>query len=337
MEKKSIIVTLVISLVAAAAGYMAGSYNNEETTAVIAPAHDKSSNSLTESRSGGYRFINPLLECDQYAASKLNSIVKLETQVKDYIQVAQNEGRVNFVSVYFRDLNNGPWIGINENEIYSPASLLKVPIMMGVLKKAEKDPALLSKKIKYTRRLDMAVDPNILDGKLIQIGESYTVENLLERMIEHSDNEAKEMLLALIGEQFLVKVIEDIGIYLKGVNAANDFVSVRQYSGFFRLLYNATYLNRDMSEKALSILTRTSFEKGLTAKLPKETIVAHKFGERGMANSNLRQLHDCGIVYFKGNPYLICVMTRGIDFEKQGTAIAEISSIIYKNVEEVNR
>jgi beta-lactamase class A len=156
-------------------------------------------------------------------------------------------------------------------------------------------------------------------------------------MIEHSDNEAKEMLLAIIGEQFLVKVIEDIGIYLKGVNAANDFVSVKQYSGFFRLMYNATYLNREMSEKALSILAKTSFEKGLTAKLPAGTVVSHKFGERGMADSNLRQLHDCGIVYFKGNPYLVCVMTRGTDFTQQGAAIAEISAIIYKNVEEANQ
>lgn len=336
MEKKSIIITIGIAIIAAGAGYVAGSYGNEPKTSPVV-AIEEDNQALTESRAGGYRFINPLLECDNYTASKLNSLLKLESEVKGYIQTAQAEKKLTFASVYFRDLNNGPWMGINENEIYSPASLLKVPIMIGVLKKAESDPTLLSKKIKYTKRLDLAVDPNILDGKLVKIGESYTVENLLERMIEHSDNEAKEMLLAIIGEQFLVKVIEDIGIYLKGVNAANDFVSVKQYSGFFRLMYNATYLNREMSEKALSILAKTSFEKGLTAKLPAGTVVSHKFGERGMADSNLRQLHDCGIVYFKGNPYLVCVMTRGTDFTQQGAAIAEISAIIYKNVEEANQ
>jgi hypothetical protein len=59
-------------------------------------------------------------------------------------------------------------------------------------------------------------------------------------------------------------------------------------------------------------------------------IVAHKFGERIMGDSF--QLHDCGIVYYPDNPYLLCVMTKGHDFYKQQTAIQIISKFIYNKI-----
>ena len=51
------------------------------------------------------------------------------------------------MGVYVRNLNNGPWFGINENEAYSPASLMKVPVLMTYLRWAEIEPNLLNKKL----------------------------------------------------------------------------------------------------------------------------------------------------------------------------------------------
>jgi hypothetical protein len=42
-----------------------------------------------------------------------------------------------------------------------------------------------------------------------------------------------------------------------------------------------------------------------------------------------RQLHDCGIVYAPGKPYLICIMTRGSDFKRLSPVIAQISKQVY--------
>lgn len=281
---------------------------------------------------GTYKYINPLLECDNYQPSQLNSVVGMETQINDYIAKAKAENKATFVSVYYRDLNFGPWMGINEKENFSPASLLKVPIMIAALKKAEADPAFLNRKLQYTQQLDLNVVPNITDPHLIKIGNSYTVENLIERMIEYSDNEAKELILRNLEGSFIVKVMTDIGVNLSG-DMNKDFISVKDYSGFFRLLYNATYLSRSLSEKALGILSKTSFDKGLLAGLPKGLTVSHKFGERAYSDSNVKQLHECGIVYHDKTPYLICVMTRGTDFAQLEPVIADISAIVYKSVE----
>lgn len=89
-----------------------------------------------------------------------------------------------------------------------------------------------------------------------------------------------------------------------------------------------------MSEKALQILSTTNFNVDLQAKLPKEVVVSHKFGERGYIDINLKQLHDCGIVYAQGNPYLLCKMTKDDNFAVLSSVIADVSEIVYKSVSE---
>src|SRR5690606_549510 len=111
-----------------------------------------------------------------------------------------------------------------------------------------------------------------------------------------------------------------------------DILSVKDYSAFFRILYNATYLSKEMSEKALSIMARSDFDIGITAGVPNNIHVSNKFGERGFVNHYEKQFHDCGIVYYPGSPYLLCVMTKGSNFETQIKIIAEVSALVYKNV-----
>ena len=59
--------------------------------------------------------------------------------------------------------------------------------------------------------------------------------------------------------------------------------------------------------------------------------VSHKFGERkniDLANSD-EQLHECGIIYFPKHPYLLCVMTRGENFQQMSSFIADTSRLVY--------
>lgn len=287
---------------------------------------------FSEMRSGGYKFTNPLLDCDNFNASELKQFVYLKNNIEDYISSVVDNNTVMHISVYFRSLNDGPWIGVNENDNYTPASLLKVPILIAVLKKAETNKSLLTRKIYYSKVLDPSFKTNIAGCDSLRLGHSYTVNELLEFMIIHSDNNAKQILINLIGDDCLTNTISDLGVNLKDRNLSEDFVSAKEYSSFFRILYNSSYLNRNMSEKALEILSRTMYVGGIRGKLPKKIKVAHKFGERGLENSKLKQLHDCGIVYLPNNPYLLCVMTKGTDFENLNRIISDISEIVYNSV-----
>jgi hypothetical protein len=106
-------------------------------------------------------------------------------------------------------------------------------------------------------------------------------------------------------------------------------MTVSTYAGFFRVLYNATYLNHADSEHLLDLLSQSSFTKGLVAGVPAGVAVAHKFGERGYNNPAIPdQLHDCGIVYAK-KPYVVCIMTQGRGYDAMAGIIANISKMIY--------
>ena len=91
-----------------------------------------------------------------------------------------------------------------------------------------------------------------------------------------------------------------------------------------------------MSEKALEFLSQTEFKKGIVGNIPSDVKVAHKFGERTYLSSTgtlvYKELHDCGIVYASNNPYVLCVMTRGNDFEKLEDLIQSISQTAYETL-----
>lgn len=279
---------------------------------------------------GSYRFINPLLECDMQSPTLLAPIRRLEAELQGYIDEVLTNDRIEQVSVYYRDLANGPWTGVDFDAGFAPASLLKVPVLIAALKKAETDPGLLARKFTFDSSVTVdPTDPNFVDSQ-IEFGKSYTYRDLMERMIIFSDNNAKNMLLDIVGDDAFFKVWSDFGVDLPTADSPEDFLTVRQYSSFFRILYNGTYLNREMSEVALEILSRSSFDIGLQSGIPESVPLSSKFGERTIAGSRVNQLHDCGIVYASRSPYLICVMTRGQDWDGQREVIGGLSKLVYE-------
>jgi beta-lactamase class A len=277
------------------------------------------------------RLINPLLDCELSSPSGLATHKALEHEITAKIATATAAGDVTHVSVYFRGLNDGPWIGIAQNAEYAPASMMKVPVMLAAFRKAEDDPAFLDRQILYDELFGYSVRTAYNDVQ-IELGETYSVRDLIERMIRHSDNEAAFILMREVTPDLTSMVMREVGVVAPARQMDGDFVSVREYASVFRLLYNATYLNRDMSETALNILTQTNFKGGLRARIPQGIVVAHKFGERIIPDSPVRQLHDCGIIYHPYSPYILCVMTRGHDMKKLASVIADISASTYTAV-----
>ena len=80
------------------------------------------------------------------------------------------------------------------------------------------------------------------------------------------------------------------------------------------------------SEKALDILSKTTFNDGLVAGVDKGITVSHKFGE--YVGQQI-ELHDCGIIYYPENPYFLCIMTRGDNLDNLKDVIKNISGQIY--------
>lgn len=289
----------------------------------------------TESRNqGDYKFINPLLECESANFSQNAALEALRTQLNKKVDQLENSHQLSFASIYIRDLNNGPWLGINEKENFSPASLVKVPLMMAYFKYAEKNPEILKESILIDNSI-LGGGQSILPEVTLTPNQSYTVEELINRMIIYSDNQAYEILERHIDNKLIVKTYTDLGIDIS--QAYNDpngnIISVKYYAAFFRILFNASYLDKDMSEKALSLLSQVKYTDGLIKGVNNPNIViSHKFGERTYEDTGEKQLHDCGIIYIPQKPYLVCIMTRGDDFSKLSSSIIDISKLIYQSI-----
>lgn len=281
----------------------------------------------------GYKFISPLLDYETKPELRNKEIIGLKQALEKIIKDKIEKNQAIYISVYFRDMLNGPWFGINERDNFAPASLLKVPIMIAYFKHAEQNPEILQCNIAYDKEIQDDTRQNIHPDKKLELGKSYSVEELIYRMTVYSDNTAKNLLLNNIDEGVIDRVYTDIGIIIPHIRGKTDFIATKEYASFFSILFNASYLNREMSEKALNILSQSTFKIGIPSGVPADIIVAHKFAERGDTVNQTFQLHDCGIVYYKERPYLLCVMTYGRDFEELDAIVKKISEVTYKEID----
>lgn len=261
-----------------------------------------------------YEHIAPLLACSVSTRADSGEFEDLKNTFTEIVDQAVDQKQAQAVSVYYRELTGGHWTAVNLQDTYTPASLMKVPIMMAYLKRAESEPQLLQAII------NVKVDPtpgqqqDIPPAEGVEVGKSYTVEELLRLMIVFSDNRAMSVLMNYLDTDLLDDIFHDLGIPTPSDQPVDYAVDPRLYSRFFRILYNATFLSDEMSEYALHLLTQAVYSDGLLAgNLPKTIQVAHKFGEVETVlhdGTQGHELHECGIVY-TDSPYLLCVMTRG--------------------------
>lgn len=281
------------------------------------------------------RYVDPLIYCDIAERKEFYEFKPLETVIRSKIDEEIGAGLADKIGIYFTDLKTGRWTGVNEDEKFSPASLLKTPVMIAYLKEAESDPTILDRKIIYDGSFDDTTKQNFKPSKRVEAGKSYTVDELLRYMMFYSDNNAAHLLIANADQDGLEEVFGDLGIPFPA--DTSDFVSPKTFSIFYRALYSARYLNREMSDRALELLVYNGFPQGLYSTVPKGIVIAQKFGEHSFpADKNgrvKRELHDCGIVYYPDRPYFVCVMTKGDDFSKLVKVIEDIGRLVYQRVD----
>jgi beta-lactamase class A len=220
---------------------------------------------------------------------------------------------------------------IGEDLGFTPASLFKLPVVLAVLKLSERDQSLLDRRLLFMMPDDEFTQQIAPDRTLVP-GQEYTVRQLVEQTLTESDNSAVNLLHGLLPGDLVFETFRDLELPVPTRDHIENFYKVREYAAFLRTLYNASYLSPEKSEWAMELLADARFRDGIVAGVPDTIRVAHKFGERHLYDGppgTHQQLHDCGIVYFPGHPYLLCVMTRGESLPVLGGVIRDISAAVY--------
>lgn len=330
MKKKNLS-KILFSVAFLAVGVIAGWFWGSHTIS------DKSTSDETPyMRLTGYKYISPLLLCDNNEQKNSRSLSDLESKILKEINQKKLEGKLTDASVFIRDINSGNQININPDVKYFPASLTKIPFMIAFLKAAESQPDLLNKEAKVTLSQDYNASQEVSPKESAKIGQSYKADDMLSMMVKYSDNNSLYTLVKLLDQKTFNTVYEDLGLkFPSNVEEQVDYMTAYDFAYFLRILYNSTYLKRDLSEKALGLMSASDFDLGIKAGLPSEVNLAHKFGLQTKVNGSTteRQMHDCGIVYDKDHPYVICMMTRSTaSIEEIESTMKEISSMTYEEM-----
>ncbi len=245
------------------------------------------------------------------------SIIDKENLIVDFQELrelltSKYEHRDDYmVSIYFEYFPTGANIAINKDEKVWPASLIKIPVAMAMMKKVQDKKWELSNELVI---LDEDKDSEYGSLYKVPTGTTYSIQKFLEESLINSDNTAHFVLLRNLDGAELEEVYTHLGMddvidALKKAPSKEDEVdnrmTAKRYSIFFRSLYNATFLDQEHSQLFLKILANAKRDLA-GAGIPEQVPFVHKTGVR--IDEAVRA--DSGIVYAEGRPYLLTVMIQ---------------------------
>ena len=261
----------------------------------------------------------------------------LVEKVKEDAALALDLKEVKDISLYYRDLKSGNWFAINKDEKFNTASLMKVPLMMECLESAESHPSLIKKRLLFNSNEDWTLQQNIKPAKTLVPGNTYSLDQLLFRMMAYSDNNAVQLVLQEFPTDNLCRFLVNHNIDFEK-DQEGFKMSLGTYSRLFEALYNQSLLNSTMSQKALSYLAAEDFPQGMHAALPPGITVESKFGEKIVQDISGKvvstQLHEVGIIQDGNRSFLLGIMTSGYNLTVLKRTIQNITHDIY---EELNK
>ena len=220
--------------------------------------------------------------------------------------------------LYVVRLDNGYSYGVNENETFQAASLVKLPVMAGMY--VESEAGDLDLNGKYTlKSQDKISGSGSLYGK--PAGYEITYGNLVNLMGKQSDNTAFNVARTYLGEEKIAEAMAKIGMI--DTNLTENETTLKDIGNFFEELWNGNVLKNENKDKLLASLTDTIYENWLADGIPDSVQVAHKFGRE------VHVVNDAGIV-FADNPYVVVILTKGVVERDADRIFPDLSRTVYE-------
>ena len=252
------------------------------------------------------------------------------------------------MAVAVQDLETGLEFRYRADRWFHAASTIKLAVLLGTFAAIHKGKLVPQSRLHVRNRFRSAHDGSTFrvtserdaDSEVQgAIGKTMRIHELARNMIIRSSNLATNLLLDLLGIEFLQRVLEEhelSGIDLRrGVedelafeHGINNRVTADGLVQLLRLIADEKAFSPTLSRQMLDVLHEQEFRSGIPAGLPATARVAHKTGEISTI------AHDAGIVYLpKRKPYVVAILT---EWEPRTTGrsptIAAASYMIYEHL-----
>lgn len=218
-------------------------------------------------------------------------------------------------------LSTGEKYGVSTGSDFQGASLLKLPLMILMYKMSEEGKLNLNTKY-ILKDSDKVKGSGVL--YTAKVGNVYTYRQLAQFMGKDSDRTAYKVIKEVVGDSNLITFVKETGMDSTNVNTGDTTPS--DLALLLQKLWNGNLVNQNDRNEILGYLTNTIYESWITAGVPKNIVVAHKFGQ------DTGVMADGGIVETP-DPYVLVIMGNGITEQNADILFPKVSKDIY-NVED---
>lgn len=216
-------------------------------------------------------------------------------------------------------LDNNYSYGFNENDVFEPASLNKLPVMMAMYIEAEKGNIDLESKYKLNSS-DRVEGAGSLYGK--PDGYEISYRHLIRLMGKESDNTAFGIARNILGKEKIEGVIDEIGMKETVIFGEDQKTTPYDIGLFFKKLWQGNLIPDNYRDEILAYLTDTIYESWIPEGMPDNVSIAHKFGrERHVVN-------DAGIV-FADKPFVLVIMSKGVVEREADEMFPELARLVF--------
>jgi beta-lactamase class A len=234
------------------------------------------------------------------------------------------------------DLTTGRTLTWHADALFATASSIKIPIMIEVFRQAGAGTLRLDQTVPLTSK-DLVDGSARLEKLLAKGPASATVRELVEAMIEVSDNSATNKLIALAGMDQVNRTLGEIGFpntrlrrrMMEWATArTNENVSTPlEMARLAELIYRGKAVDEAASAEMLKIMKRV--QAGFRRAIPAGIEVAAKPGEIPGARC------ETGIVLLPNRPFALAVMSAFVPDNKD--PVPEIAALVYSHFEKLAR
>jgi beta-lactamase class A len=218
------------------------------------------------------------------------------------------------VGVYARRLGSGEEVSIAADEVYPTASMVKVPLLIGLYQAAEEGRLELDARVTYADSLYYGSEEDLLNK--LTAGSEVSIWQLAVQMIVLSDNTASLWIQGLVGGGEVNEWLSERGFDHTRVNSRvegrrGDWEAYgwgqstpREMARLLVMIRRGEVVSEAASNEIYRLLSRSWWPDGATSVLPAEVNVAAKPGAVSRARSEVL------LVNAPAGDYVLCIMTR---------------------------
>ncbi|MDQ2719492.1 MAG: class A beta-lactamase-related serine hydrolase [Bacteroidota bacterium] len=218
------------------------------------------------------------------------------------------------VGIYVYDLSKHKMASINSDTIFPTASMVKVPILIGIMHKIFNGELTYHQQLIFTDSVRYSEGQDILAS--FKNGEKVALNTLLMLMVSMSDNCASLWLQGLAGTGTLInKYLDSLGMKDTRVNSRTEGrkdnwaqygwgqTTPREMANLMKMIVENKIINKQISERMLRLLGRQFWDEDAISQIPPNIFVADKSGAVDQSRNE--------VLYVNGkHDYIFCICTK---------------------------